>query len=105
MKVKVTHSCPALFDPMDYTDHGILQARILERAVFLFSRGSSQPRDRTQISCTAGGFFTRGATREALCTAKETINETKRRLTEWEKIFANDATDKGLIYKVYKELI
>ena len=29
----------------------------------------------------------------------------KRQLTEWEKIFANDATDKGLIYKVYKELI
>ena len=34
---------------MDYTVHGILQARLLERVVFLFSRGSSQPRDRTWV--------------------------------------------------------
>ena len=40
-----------------------------------------------------------------LCTAKETISKTKRQPTEWEKIFANDATDKGLISKVYKQLI
>ena len=38
--------------------HGILQAKILEWVAFPFSRGSSQPRDRTQISCIAGGFFT-----------------------------------------------
>ena len=43
---------------MDYTVHGILQARILERVVFPFSRGSSQPRDWTQVSCITGGFFT-----------------------------------------------
>ena len=36
---------PTLCDPMDYTVHGILQARILEWVVFPFSRGSSQPRD------------------------------------------------------------
>ena len=47
-----------LCDPMDYTVHGILQARILEWVVFPFSRGSSQPRDRTQVSHIAGGFFT-----------------------------------------------
>ena len=35
------------------------------------------------------------------CTAKETINKTKRQLTEWEKVFANDTTDKGLISKIY----
>jgi hypothetical protein len=46
---------------MDYTIHGILQARILEWAAFPFSRGSSQLRDRTQVSHTAGGFFTREA--------------------------------------------
>ena len=40
-----------------YTVHGILQARILESVVFPFSRGSSQPRDRPQVSCTAGRFF------------------------------------------------
>ena len=44
-KVKVTQSCPTLCDPMDYTVHGILQAKILEWVAFPFSRGSSQPRD------------------------------------------------------------
>ena len=44
--------------------HGILQARILEWVAFPFSRGSSQPRDWTQVSHIAGGFFTSWATRE-----------------------------------------
>ena len=39
------------------------------------------------------------------CTAKETISKTKRQPTEWEKIFANDISDKGLISKIYKKLI
>ena len=51
---------------MDYTVHGILQARILEWAAVPFSRGYSQPRDRTQVSLIAGRFFTSWATREAL---------------------------------------
>ena len=42
VKVKVTQVCPALCDPMDYTVHGILQARILDWVAFPFSRGSSQ---------------------------------------------------------------
>ena len=58
LKVKVTQSCLTLCDPMDYTVHGILQARILEWVAVPFSRGSSQPRNRTQVSCIAGGFFT-----------------------------------------------
>ena len=37
-------------------------------------------------------------------TAKETINRIKRQPTEWEKVFANEATDKGLISKIYKQL-
>ena len=41
-EVKVTQSCLTLCDPMDYTAHGILQARILEWVAFPFSRGSSQ---------------------------------------------------------------
>ena len=41
---------------------------------------------------------------KSFCTAKETINKTKRRPTEWEKIFANDILDKGLVSKIYKEL-
>ena len=39
---------------------------------------------------------------KSFCTAKETINKTKRQPTEWEKIFANEAFDKGLISKIYK---
>ena len=65
VKVKVTQPSPTLCDPMDYTAHGILQARVLEWVAFPFSRGSSQSRDRIQVSCIAGGFFTSWATREA----------------------------------------
>ena len=55
---------------MDYTlpgssVHAIFQARILECVVISFSRGSSQPRDRTQVSCNAGRRFTIWAAREA----------------------------------------
>ena len=64
-KVKFAQSCPILCDPVDYTVHGILQARILEWVAFPFSRGSSQPRDRTQVSHITSGFFTSWATREA----------------------------------------
>ena len=58
VKVKVAQSCPTLRNSMDYTAHGILQARILEYVAFPFSRGSVQPKDQTQVSCIAGGFFT-----------------------------------------------
>ena len=56
-------SCPTLCDPKDCSppgssDHGIFQARILEWVTVSFSRGSSQTRSRTHISCTAGKFFT-----------------------------------------------
>ena len=64
-KVKVIQSCLTLWDTMDYTVHGILQARILEWVAFPFSRGSSQPRDPTQVSHITGGFFTSSTTREA----------------------------------------
>ena len=52
-------------DPMDYTVCGILQARILEWVAFLFSRISSQAKDRTQVSRITGRLFTSWATREA----------------------------------------
>ena len=41
----------------------------------------------------------------SFCTAKDTVHKTKRQPTEWEKIFANDISDKGLVSKIYKELI
>ena len=53
-EVKVAQSCPTLCDPIDYRVHGILQAKILEWVAFPFSRGSSQPRDPTQVSGIAG---------------------------------------------------
>ena len=56
---EVAQSCPALCDPMDCSLpgsslHGILQARVLEWVVISFSRGSSRPRDRTQVSRIPG---------------------------------------------------
>ena len=62
MKSEVTQSCTTLCDPMDCSPpgssiHGILQARILEWVSISFSRGSSQPRDRTQVSRIGGRRF------------------------------------------------
>ena len=65
LKVNIAQSCPTLCDSMDYIVHGILQARTLEWVAFAFSRGSSQPRDQTQVCCIAGGFITSWATGEA----------------------------------------
>ena len=58
-------SCLTLCDPMDYTVLGILQVRILQWVAIPFSRGSSQPRDCTQVSHIADRFFTSEAAREA----------------------------------------
>ena len=63
IKVFIAQSCSTLCDPMacslpGSSVHGILQARILEWVAIPFSRGSSQPRDRSQVFCTAGRFFT-----------------------------------------------
>ena len=61
-----------LCDPTDYTVHGILQARILEWVAFPFSRGSSQPKDRTGVS----GLFTSWATKEPnLCVRNTKIKQ------------------------------
>ena len=75
IKCEVAQLCPILCDPVDCSlpgsfIHGIFQARVLERVAISFSRGSSQPRNRTWVSCTAGRHFTIWATREA--------NESKR---------------------------
>ena len=58
MKVEVAWLCLTICGPMDYTEHGILQARMLEWVVVPIARGSFQPRDRTQVPHIAGGFFT-----------------------------------------------
>ena len=66
---EVAQSCPTLCDHMNGSlpgsaIHGIFQARILEWAAISFSRGPSQPRDRTRVSCIADRHFTIWATRE-----------------------------------------
>ena len=99
VKVKVAQSCPTLWDLMHYTVHGILQARILEWVAVPFSRGSSQPRDRTQVfhiasrfftqvSRIAGRFFTRWATREA----QESLHQ---------GIFPNQELNQGLLHCIW----
>ena len=65
VKVTFAHACLTLCNPVDYTVHGILQARTLMWVAFPISRGSSQPRDRTLASHIAGGYFTSWATRKA----------------------------------------
>ena len=57
LKVKAAQLCPTLFDPMVYTVHGILQARILEWVAYPFSSRSSQPRNRTGASCMQVDFL------------------------------------------------
>ena len=56
---------PRGLSPPGFSVHGILQARILQWVAIPFCRGSSQPRDRTEVSCLSGRFFTIWATREA----------------------------------------
>ena len=68
---EVAQSCLTLCDPMDCrlsgsSVHGLFQARVLEWIAISFSRGSSQPRNRTQVSRITGRRFTVWATREAL---------------------------------------
>ena len=74
--VLVTQSCLTLCDPMvgslpGFSVHGILQARILEWITIHFSRGTSQPRDRTLVSCIAGRLFTVWAIGKSLSSGQE----------------------------------
>ena len=77
--LSVAQSCLTLCDPVDCSPpgsfiHGVLQARTQEWVAIPFSRGSSQPRDRTQVSCAAGRVFTVSATREAQINYTSIIN-------------------------------
>ena len=97
-KQRTEKSHPTLCDPMDYMVHEILQARILEWVTFPFFRGSSQPRDRTQVTHIVGRFFTSWTTRETRnqttllkngqktwidIFSKEDIQMTKRHMKRW----------------------
>ena len=85
---EVAQSCQTLSDPRDCSPpgcsvHGILQARVLEWGATAFSKW-----DLIKF--------------KNFCTAKEITDKMKRQATEWEKIFANDMINKGLISKIYK---
>ena len=95
VKVKVAQACPALCDPMDCVVHGILQARILEWVAFHFSSRSSQPRNQTQVSHTAGRFFINWTMREAqrtkMCSIKSlVIREIHRLSPQWDMPFTHN---------------
>ena len=86
---EVPQSCLTLCDPMDCSPpgssvHGILQARILEWVAISFSRGSSQARDRTQVSRIAGRRFNLWATREAQKKVKvKSLSRVQLFVTPW----------------------
>ena len=88
-KVKVTQSC--LWDLMDCTVPGILQARILEWVAFPFSRGSSQPRDWTQVFRVVGGFFSAEPQGKPKNTAVGSLS-----LIQW--IFPTQGSNWGLLH-------
>ena len=86
VKMKVAQSCPTLCDPVDYTVYGILQARILEWIVIPFSRGSSQPRNWTQVSCIASGVFTTWATRDCSTLCHPQLGDTQGDTSAWKSL-------------------
>ena len=112
-EVKVAQSCPILCNSMGYTVHGILQARILEWVAFPFSRGSSQPRDRTQVSRIAGRFFTSWATREAceVETTAQTVSISYKQLknlfliSEWESAWSLTLLSQCFLQFLYEILL
>ena len=88
MHAKSLQSCPTLCNPMNCSlaassVYGILQARILEWIAIPFSRGSSQPRDWTWVSCIAGRFFTIWATREAWWAVVHEVTMSRTWLSNW----------------------
>ena len=85
---EVAQSCLTLCNPMNCSlpgssNHGILQARILEWVAISFSRGSSQPRDRTRVSHIGGRRFNLEATREAPKARRKSLLYDKTWVPPW----------------------
>ena len=100
MKVKVAQSCLTPCNPIDYTVHGILQARILEWVDFPFSRGSSQHRDRSQVSHIAGRFFTPTLQADSLPAEpqRKPKNTGVGTLSLRQRIFPTQGSNQGLLH-------
>ena len=97
--MEVAQLCPILYDPMDCSPpgssvHRILQASILEWDAIPFSWKSSQPRDRTQVSCIAVRFFTIWAIRETLWATRKGAGTLKEKPGR-KKVRLNFASIKG----------
>ena len=75
--------------------------RLFELGQSKFLQDSSTKAKETKAKLNYCGFIKI----RSFCTAKNTVNKTKRQPTEWEKLFANDVSDKGLVSKIYKELL
>ena len=114
---EVTQSCPTLCDPVDCSlpgssVHQILQARILEWVAISFSRGSSQPRDRTQVSRIGGRRFNLWATMEDTyyyCyhlhvhgTLQLTISFTSTEPSDWNISWETDGAKKIITWMLRK---
>ena len=103
---EVTQSCLTLINPMDCSppgssSHGIFQARVLEWVAIAFS--DDPPPRVTEIKAKVNK---RDLIKlKSFCTAKEAISKVKRQPSEWVKIIANETMDRGLISKMYKQLI
>ena len=114
-KGEVAQSCPTLCDPVDcnllgFSVHGILQARILEWIAISFSRGSSPPRDRTQVSRIGGKHFNLWATRECIIQDfnYSLIEQWKCRVEKWRGlkiVFVPAAEKTVLILMEYCDLL
>ena len=94
---EVAQSCPTLCDPMDcnllgFSIHGILQARILEWIAISFSKGSSRPRDWTQVSHIGGRRFNLWATDKCLTVRREVLKKSDTEVNLKELPMAKDGT-------------
>ena len=92
-------------DPMDYRPpgssvHGIFQAKVLEWDAIAFS---DLPTRVIEINTQINKWNL--IKLKSFCIAKETINKVKRQSSEWEKVIANETTDKGLLSKIYKQFM
>ena len=101
MKKLVAQSCPTLCNPMDCSppgssDHGILQARILEWVAIPFSRESSQPRNWTRVLCIVGWFFSVWATREAQLSWNQASKHLFRQQIYLESDMSERITSRGI---------
>ena len=102
---EVAQSCLTLCDPMHCSlpgssVHGIFQARVLEWGATAFS---NPPHRVMEIKTTVNKWDL--IKLKSFYTAKKTINKVKRQPSDWEKVIANETTDKGFIPKIYKQLI